>query len=114
MIKDFFSTVYNYFHITNFLYSVSAFVVLLTLGRKLSETKLSVPIKWIGSSTYCVYLLHMQIVQSVERKLPQKPLFELLSPIIGLGVMMVLIELGKWISRKLPFGDKLRLLVGLR
>jgi len=106
--------IYNYFHIVNFIYSVSAFVVLLTLGRWLAGTRLLGPIKWIGSATYCIYLTHMQIVQSVARKLPATPLFHFLAPIIGVAVMMVLIEVGKWMTRKLPFGDKLRLLVGLR
>lgn len=106
--------IYNYFHIINFIYSVSAFVVLLTLGRVLAETRASGCIRWIGSSTYCVYLLHMQIVQSVVRKLPKTDLFQLLGPIISLAVMLLLIELGKLLTRKLPFGEKIRMLVGLR
>jgi hypothetical protein len=36
------------------------------------------------------------------------------APFIGLAVMVVLIKLGKWITAKIPFGDKIRMLVGLR
>lgn len=106
--------IYTYFHIVNFVYSISAFVVLLSLGRWLAGTRLLSPIKWVGSSTYCIYLLHMQIVQPIARRLPPTPLCYLLAPVIGVGVMIVLIELGKWLTRRLPFGDTLRLLVGLR
>lgn len=106
--------IYTYFHILNFIYSLSAFVVLLTIGRWLAGTPLARPVQWIGASTYCVYLLHMQIVQSVARKLPQSDLSQLLAPVIGMAVMLLLIEIGKRITRKLPFGDKIRMLVGLR
>lgn len=106
--------IYNYFHIINTIYSVSAFVVLLILGRCLARTKLLVPIRWIGSSTYCIYLTHMQIVQAISRRLPGTPLFELLKPVISVAVMLMLIEIGKWITRRIPHGDRLRGLVGLR
>jgi len=106
--------IYNYFHILNAVYSVSCFVVLLTVGRWIAGTKLALPAKWIGSSTYCIYLLHLQIVTFVDRRLPEGAVKYLISPFLGLAAMMVLIEIGKWITRKLPFGDKLRLLVGLR
>ena len=106
--------IYTYFDIANTVLSLSAFVVLLTLGRWLASTKLAAPIQWIGTSTYCIYLLHMQIVQSAARRLPDGTFKQLIAPFFGVAVMMVLIEIGKFITRKLPFGDKLRMLVGLR
>lgn len=106
--------IYTYFNIINFIYSTSAFVVLLTLGRWIAGTPGKRAAKWIGSATYCVYMLHMPLAQIFLRRIPDCDLKELLGPVLGLAFMMLLIEAGKWVSRKLPFGDKLRLLVGLR
>lgn len=106
--------IYSYFHILNALYSVSAFFVLFALGRKLAGTRLGKPVRLIGSDTYCIYLLHMFVLLPVFRHLPLPGLKTLLSPVLGMAIMLLLIRLGKWITRKLPFGDKLRALVGLR
>ena len=107
-------SIFSYFHLLNAVYSVSFFFVLFALGRLLAGTKLRGLIREVGASTYCIYLLHMQIVLPVLRRIPFETLKTVLSPVIGLVIMMVLIEIGKAISRKLPFGDKLRMLVGLR
>lgn len=106
--------IYNYFHILNMVFSVSAFFVLFALGRLLADTGLRKAIRAIGVSTYCIYLLHMQIVQPILRRIPGDTFKAVFAPVIGVAVMMVLIDLGKWITEKLPFGQKLRALVGLR
>lgn len=106
--------IYSYFHILNALYSVSAFFVLFALGKKLAGTRLGKPIRRIGSDTYCIYLLHMFVLLPIFRHLPLPGLKTLLSPVLGMAIMLLLIRLGKWITEKLPFGDKLRALVGLR
>lgn len=38
----------------------------------------------------------------------------LLSPPLSMGIMLLCIALGRWITEKLPRGEKLRQLVGLR
>lgn len=106
--------IYSYFHILNAFYSVSAFFVLFALGKKLTGTRLEKPIRVIGSDTYCIYLLHMFVLLPIFRHLPLPWLKTLLSPVLGMAIMLLLIRLGKWITGKLPFGDKLRALVGLR
>lgn len=106
--------IYSYFHILNAVFSVSAFFVLFALGRILSGTKLRGAIREVGVSTYCIYLLHLQIVPPVLRRIPLENLKIFLSPVMGVAIMMLLIAVGKAVSRKLPFGDKLRMLVGLR
>jgi len=106
--------IYGYFHILNAVYSVSAFFVLFGLGRLLAQTRLRNMILEIGTSTYCIYLLHMLIVPPILRRIPFENLKFVLSPVMGMVIMMLLIRIGKAISRKLPFGDKLRMLVGLR
>lgn len=108
------NSIFNYFHIINSVYSLSGFVVLLSLGRRVADTPGGKYARWIGSSTYCIYLLHMPLAQIALRRLPSGGIMYLLAPIVGVAVMLVFIELGKWISRKLPFGETLRLLVGLR
>lgn len=106
--------IYSYFHILNAVYSVCAFFVLFTLGRKLAGTRLAEPIRQIGRDTYCIYLLHMFVLLPIFRHFPLPQLKTILSPILGMAIMLLLIRLGKWITGKLPFGDKLRALVGLR
>ena len=106
--------IFTYFHIANAIYAASGFFVLFGLGRLLSDSPLSGIIRELGATTYCVYLLHMQIVQSVARKVPLGLFHHLFIPLVGMAVMMVLVELGKWITRKLPLGKYLRMLVGLR
>lgn len=106
--------IYSYFHILNALYSVSAFFLLFALGRRLAGTRLERSIQQIGSDTYCIYLLHLFVLLPIFRHLPLPGLKTFLSPVLGLCIMLLLIRLGKAITSKLPFGNKLRWLVGLR
>jgi len=106
--------IYNYFHIFNAVFTVSAFFVLLVLGRWLAGTRLRGCIREIGTSTYCIYLLHILIVPPILRRIPGVTFKAIFAPVIGVAVMMLLIGIGKFITGKLPFGDRLRALVGLR
>lgn len=106
--------IYSYFHILNALYSVSTFFVLFILGQQLAKTRLTQSIRLIGSDTYCIYLLHMFVLLPIFRHFPWATLKTLLSPVLGMCIMLLLIRLGKIITAKLPFGDKIRWLVGLR
>lgn len=106
--------IYSYFHILNALYSVSAFFLLFALGRKLAQTPLSRPIRQIGSDTYCIYLFHMFVLLPILRRIPWEGFKTLFSPVLGMYIMLLLIRLGKFLTAKLPFGENLRRLVGLR
>ena len=106
--------IYNYFHITNAVFTVSAFFVLFGIGRLLKSSSLRRWIAEIGTSTYCIYLLHILIVPPVLRRIPGVTFKAFLSPVLGVAIMMILIGIGKYITRKLPHGEKLRALVGLR
>lgn len=106
--------IYDYFHIYNFLFSVSSFFLLLHLGQRLGDTRLAGAIRWAGSCTYCVYLLHMFVLMPILRRIPLEMLKLLLSPVMGLAIMLALIALGQWVTARLPFGGRLRALVGLR
>lgn len=106
--------IFNYFHIANTLYSAFGFFLLFALGRKLADSWMMPFFREMGATTYCVYLLHMPIVQAVGRKIPVTFFHHLFIPVIGMGVMLVLIQCGKWITTRLPHGKFLRMLVGLR
>lgn len=106
--------IYDYFHIYNFIFSVSSFFLLLRLGQSLALTRLAGTIRWVGGCTYCVYLLHMFLLLPILRRIPLETTKLLLSPVMGLAIMLALIALGEWLTARLPFGDKLRALVGLR
>lgn len=106
--------IYEYFHVLNAAFTISAFFVLFAIGRWFAGTKLQSRIREIGTYTYCIYLLHMPIVLPILRRIPGITFKAIFAPVIGMIIMVLLIRLGIWITKKLPFGDKLRLLVGLR
>jgi len=103
-----------YFHIYNTIFTASAFFVLFAVGRWVAGTRLRNRIREIGTYTYCIYLLHMPIVQPILRRIPGVTFKAMFAPIISIIIMVLLIRFGIWITKKLPFGDKLRMLVGLR
>lgn len=106
--------IFYYFHIANTLYAAFGFLVLFSLGRKLADSRLAPLFREMGSTTYCVYLLHMPIVQAVSRKIPVTLFHHLFIPVICTGIMLVLVQIGKWITARMPLGKQLRILVGLR
>jgi len=79
--------IFQYFHIANALYSAFGFLVLFALGRKLASSRFVPLFREMGSTTYCVYLLHMPIVQAVSRKIPVTLFHHLFIPVICMGVM---------------------------
>lgn len=106
--------IFQYFHIANTLYATFGFLVLFALGRKLASSRLAPLFREMGSTTYCVYLLHMPIVQAVSRKVPLSLFHHLFIPVICMAVMLILVQIGKWITARMPFGKTIRMLVGLR
>lgn len=106
--------IYGYFHILNALYSVSAFFVLFALGRWLAKTPLEGAIRQAGGDTYCIYLWHMLVAPPILRRIPFKMMMLLLAPAISMVILLLCIALGRKLTAKLPHGDRLRQLVGLR
>lgn len=106
--------IYDYFHILNMAFSVSAFFMLFAAGRCLADSKLRRWIREIGTSTYCIYLLHTLIIPPILRRIPGDTFKAIFAPVIGMAIMMLLIEIGKFLTARLPFGDRLRAMVGLR
>lgn len=108
------SGILYYFHIYNTIFTVSSFFVLFAIGRWIAGTRLQRHIREIGMYTYCIYLLHMPIALPVLRRIPSATFKAIFGPVIATVLMVVLIKIGIWIANKLPFGDKLKMLVGLR
>lgn len=103
----------TYFHIITSIFCVSFSVLVLCASYWIAKFKVSNYIGKAGVYSFCIYLLHMQIVQFVNSKIPDGIVKIICSPFIGLFVMLVLISIGLWICKKLPFGDKIKMLVGL-
>lgn len=105
--------IFTYFHILSAINSLLSFVIIYRVSYWLSKFKLVKRIKTIGLSTYCIYLLHMFIVQSFVRLLPDNIFKYLFGPVLSLGVMMILIKIGIFVCDKIPFGSKIKSAVGL-
>ncbi len=104
----------TYFHLVTPIFELSAFVLLLWASNALAKTRVASPLAFLGGTTYCIYLLHMQIVQTICRLLPQTASIDIINPFIGLTVMAVAVTVGLKICQLLPFGKVICTLVGLR
>lgn len=105
--------IFTYFHIMTFVLGISVLTVIAAFAYKIANFKLAQKIGKIGTYSYCIYLLHMQIVQSVCSKIPDGIFKFLFSPLIGLAIMVIFILMGLFICKRLSFGDKLKMIVGL-
>jgi peptidoglycan/LPS O-acetylase OafA/YrhL len=108
-----YNKIFTYFNIISFLFGISSFILIVALSYTIANFKMANYIGKVGTYSYCIYLLHMQIVQSVVSKIPDSIFKVLFSPFIGLSIMLILILLGLFICKKLPFGDKIKMIVGL-
>lgn len=105
--------IFTYFNILSALFCLASLIIVADISYKLAALKVSKHIATIGTWSYCIYLLHIQIVQFVVWRIPGDMLQLLFAPIIGLGLMVVLIAIALFICNKLPFGQKIKALVGL-
>lgn len=105
--------VYTYFDAITSIFCISATVLIMYTAYWFAQFKVAKPISKIGEYTFCIYLLHMQIVQRATSIIPNGALKVIFSPFIGLAIMLVLIGVGLWLCKKVSFGSKIRLLVGL-
>lgn len=105
--------IFTYFHILTSLFCMSALMIIADLAYCAAGWRIAGRFAKIGVSSYCIYLLHMQIVQPVIARIPDSVWKILFAPVIGLGIMMMLITLGLAVCRRLPFGNKLKGLIGL-
>ena len=105
--------IFTYFHILSVINSVASFFVIYKISYYLTDYKIINYLKQIGCSTYCIYLLHMHIVQYIAIFLPKSIIMYILLPIFSLLTMMIIIQIGKYICNKIPYGKFIKNIVGL-
>ncbi len=110
----YFCNIVTYFDIFTSIYCVSTVVLIYRFSLFLSRYRISAPIGNLGAASYCIYLLHMQIVQLVVfTLLPTNTATIAVAPFIGLCVMAVFVSFGSFVCNKLPLGNTLKMIVGL-
>ncbi len=105
--------IFTYFNFLSFLFCLSSLIIITAISYKFATIKNIKYISTIGTWSYCIYLLHMQIVQFVVAKIPNSWFKLMFSPFIGLIIMVTLIIIGLYICKRIPFGEKIKTLVGL-
>ena len=88
---------YFCFHIVSVFDGIFSFMAFLFVSKFLAEKFSYNPILDIGKETYCIYLLHMPIVQFTVKILPDSLLFVILNPLLCLLEMHILIVLSKMV-----------------
>ena len=87
---------YGYFHIVSVFDGLFSFVVFLFISKFLAERFSHDSILEVGKETYCIYLLHMPIVQFTANSIfPHNLFFEIFNPALCLLEMHILILLSK-------------------
>lgn len=105
----------TYFHILTSIFAVCMLILIFKFAYSISKYKIALPIRKIGASSYCIYLLHMQIVQKVASFIPVRGALSLVvTPFAGLLVMVAFVFAAGFVCDKIPFGKKIKMLVGLQ
>ncbi|MBE6887963.1 MAG: acyltransferase [Ruminococcaceae bacterium] len=105
--------IFTYFHIVTMVFCLSSLVIIAAAAYRISDCSAAKQIEKIGLYSYCIYLLHLQIVQGCMSIVPDCAVKLLISPFICLGIMLILISFGLLICQNLPFGNKIKAMVGL-
>ena len=106
--------IYGYFNLLAMVREISAAILLWSFAVFLAQYTWSKFLVEIGKYSFCIYLLHMQIVQPVCSRLGDSILACLFRPIVGILIMYVLITLGKLVIKKSINAKFVESLVGLR
>lgn len=104
---------YGYFDILVSIFCILQLIIIARFSYFISKFDSLKKLRIIGTSSYCIYLLHMPIVQGIFFNLPQSLFLNVFSPILGLAIMMILIIFGKYVCKFIPFGKKIEMLIGL-
>jgi peptidoglycan/LPS O-acetylase OafA/YrhL len=71
-------------------------------------------IRYIGLNSLIIYLYHISIVQPIAKRLLDAWFVYLVKPIFCLFIMVVIMYVGTFILKKVPYGKKIMDYVGLR
>lgn len=103
--------IYGYFHIVSLIYEITNSVIVLYLSYWLLNNKF---FNFIGKTSFCIYLYHIQIVQKICWSLPSNIFFTIINPFLGLIIMAFIIFVGMKVIEKFKYKKQVLELVGLR
>ena len=106
--------IYSYFSIYSFFFELGGGLTLICFCYCLDKSIFKKILMFSGRNSYCIYLLHMQIVQFVCNKIPDNVILDILRPILGLIIMDVLIIIVYKLAEKFKRINCLIALIGLR
>lgn len=107
--------VHTYFSIYSYIFEIGSGLLLINLCYYINKMHYVIMIlEYSGKNSYCIYLLHMQIVQFLCSRIPNNIFGDVLRPIIGLAIMDILIWLIYKIGKKHKFVNKVLFFLGLR
>ena len=104
----------GYFNVFGLVFELATAVVLLYVARGVCRFKFFERFAEIGSYAYCIYLLHMPIVQPICARLPDMLIFDIIKPMFGFVIMVFLVCIAKSVCAFLPFGERICKIVGIR
>jgi peptidoglycan/LPS O-acetylase OafA/YrhL len=99
------------FHFITFLYKLPLAVILFYVSSWLANGKTNFLVA-VGKDTYFIYMLHMQIVQFICRRLPI--IFEIVKPLVGLLIMCIIALTVKVFFKKILKWEAPLKLIGLK
>lgn len=102
----------TYYRMDAAIFELSALLALYFLSYQLASRKQRILCE-IGACTYCIYLYHLVIVTGILGLLNLPMELTVITPILGLAIMMGLIEAGKWFCKLLKIKWPMTL-VGLK
>ena len=105
--------IYTYFSIVTYMFALASLFVVANICYLASKYRASTYIRKIGTSSYCIYLLHMQIVQQAMLFIPDGNIKVTLAPVMGLALMVVFICVCSFVLNKIPYGEKIKMIIGL-
>lgn len=105
---------YSSFNILQVVKGIAIAVCLWGISNLLTGTRLKEFFIRAGKDSFCIYLLHMQIVQPICFRLGNNAVMHLLRPVIALFIMEIIIYFARSITNHIKGGIKIQELVGLR
>lgn len=105
--------IFTYFNIVSAIFCLSALVLVAASAYALASRRIAPYIGKVGTYSYCIYLLHLQIVQAICSRIPDGAFKILFAPFVGLAIMLIIIASGLFLCKKISIGNKIKVLIGL-
>lgn len=105
----------TYFSIFNPITQTALLIILFAVINRIS-IKLNFPriLLFTGCNSLVIYLYHLQIVQFLLKYLPNMWFFQLIKPVIGLLIMVIIVFVGCLVLKRFPNGRNIMKYLGLK